>query len=89
MNTTLQVRIDQKTKNKARKVFKEMGIDISSGIKMFLSRVINTGSIPFVPLTKNGFTEEYEKKLLKEIEEAKRYGKRHGGIKDAHADILK
>lgn len=89
MNTTLQVRIDKKTKTKAQKIFKEIGIDMSSGIKMFLSRVINTGTVPFIPLTKNGFTKEYEQELLREVEEAEKYGKRYNSIQEAHADILK
>lgn len=89
MNTTLQVRIDQKTKNEAQKIFKEMGVDMSSGIKMFLSRVVNTGAIPFIPLTKNGFTKEYEENLLKEIKRAKKHGKRYATVEEAFDNILK
>lgn len=89
MNTTLQVRIDKKTKNKARKIFKEIGIDMSSGIKLFLSRVINTGAIPFIPMTKNGFTQEYEKKLLEEVKEAKKHGKKYSSVEKAFSDVLK
>lgn len=89
MNTTLQVRIDKKTKTKAQKIFKEIGIDMSSGIKMFLSRVVNTGTVPFIPLTKNGFTKEYEQELLREVEKAEKYGKRYNSVKEAFDDILK
>jgi DNA-damage-inducible protein J len=89
MNTTLQVRIDKKTKNKAQKVFKDIGIDMSSGIKLFLSRVINTESIPFIPITKNGFTKEEEKKILKEIMVAKKTGKVYSSVNNAFNDILK
>lgn len=89
MNTTLQIRIDRKTKTEAKKIFKNLGIDMSSGVKLFLSRVVNTGAIPFIPVTRNGFTQGYEKKLLKEAEEAKKYGKRYNSIKELHADILK
>lgn len=89
MNTTLQVRIDKKTKDKAQKIFKDMGIDMSSGIKLFLSRVINTGSVPFIPTTKNGFTKEIEEEILKEIVAAKKTGKIYSSVGSAFADVLK
>ena len=89
MNTTLQVRIDKKTKNKAQKVFKDMGIDMSSGIKLFLSRVINTESIPFIPITKNGFTKEEEMSILKEVAEARKTGKAYSSVDEAFGDVLK
>lgn len=89
MNTTLQIRVDKKTKKEAQKVFKDLGIDMSSGIKLYLSKVINTGSIPFIPRTKNGFTEAQEKEILKEVEYALKYGKRYSSVDEAFDDILK
>jgi DNA-damage-inducible protein J len=46
--TTIQVRIDEKTKQKAKKVFADMGLSLSSGIRLYLSRVAKDGNIPFV-----------------------------------------
>lgn len=89
MNTTLQVRIDKKTKSEAQKVFKDMGIDMSSGIKLFLSRVVNTGSIPFIPITKNGFTAKKEAHILKEIIEAKKTERVYSSVDEAFKDVLK
>ncbi len=89
MNTTLQVRIDKKTKDRAQKVFKDMGIDMSSGIKLFLSRVVNTESIPFIPVTKNGFTKKEELNILKEITLAKKIGETYSSADDAFNDVLK
>lgn len=89
MNTTLQVRIDKKTKNKAQKIFKDLGIDMSSGIKLFLSKVINTKSIPFIPVTKNKFTRTQEKEILREIEYALKHGKRYNSVDEAFDDVLK
>ena len=87
MNTTLQIRIDKKTKNKAQKIFKDMGIDMSSGIKLFLSRVVNTGSIPFIPITKNGFTKKEEENILKEIVAAKKTGRVYSSVGKAFEDV--
>jgi len=89
MNSTLQVRIDKVTKDKAKKVFKEMGIDTSSGVKMFLSHVISTGSMSFIPVTKNGFTRAQEKEMIAETKEALKNSRRFHSAQEAHAHILK
>ncbi len=89
MNTTLQVRIDTKTKNAAQKVFKEMGIDLSSGVKLFLNEVLRTKALPFTPRTKNGFTEAQEHEILHEVAFAKKHGKRYKDVHAMHNTILK
>ena len=45
--TTIQVRVDKKIKSAASKQFEKMGLDMSTGVKMFLSQVVRTKSIPF------------------------------------------
>lgn len=64
--STIQLRIDSRTKTKAQAIFKKLGMDLSSAMKLFLSQVIRTKSIPFITRTKNGFTPEYEKMLVDE-----------------------
>lgn len=71
-------------KNEAKKIFKEIGVDLSSGIKLFLSQVINTGSIPFNPITKNGFTEVQEKQILRETSEVLTFGKSYKNARSLH-----
>ncbi|HBW73705.1 MAG TPA: hypothetical protein DEF59_00350 [Candidatus Magasanikbacteria bacterium] len=66
MNTTLQIRIDNKTKKSAAKILESLGLDLSSGIKIFLNQVLQHKGIPFLVLTENGFTQEQEKKILAE-----------------------
>lgn len=87
MNTTLQIRIDEKTKRSAQKVFRDLGVDMSSGVKMFLQQVVNTESIPFEIRTANGFTPAQEKEMLKESAWLKKHGKRYSSIREAHKDI--
>ena len=77
MNSTLQIRIDKQTKRESGEDFQKMGIDTSSGVKMFLSQVVNYGAIPFVPTTQNGFSAEREKRVLAETKTAIRSGKRY------------
>ncbi|MEK7134612.1 MAG: type II toxin-antitoxin system RelB/DinJ family antitoxin [Patescibacteria group bacterium] len=81
MNSTLQIRIDKQTKEKAGKIFRKMGIDTSSGIKMFLSQVVHTGAIPFTPTTQNGFSKKREREIIAETKAAIRAGKRYRDIR--------
>ena len=46
----VQVRIDDQTKIKANIVFEELGLDMSTAIRMFLKKVIEVRGIPFPPL---------------------------------------
>lgn len=46
---TLQIRIDPDYKNKSEKVLKDLGISLTTGIRMFLHQVVNTGGMPFTP----------------------------------------
>jgi len=73
----LNVRTDAKTKLEAQRVFKRMGFDLSTGINMYLSRVVQDKAMPFTPRTVNGFTPEYEARILRETAYAEKYGKRY------------
>ncbi len=87
--STIQVRIDEKTKAKAKKVFADMGLDISSGIKVYLNRVVKDESIPFVVRTENGYTPEQEQQMIKETEWAEKHGKRFTSVNEAMKYLLK
>lgn len=63
---TIQIRINSKTKEQANTILKKLGMDFSSAVKMFLSKVISTKSIPFVARTENGYTPEFEQMILDE-----------------------
>lgn len=52
MTTTVQIRIDAKTKALAQKAFKDMGMDLSSGVKIFLTEVAKEKTFPFIPSAK-------------------------------------
>lgn len=63
---TIHIRTDEKLKKEASKVFKAIGLDMSNAVKLFLSQVIITQSIPFKLKTVNGFSPEEEKELIAE-----------------------
>lgn len=55
----IQVRIDNDLKAKANQIFSDLGIDISSAIRMFLKRSVLENGIPFsmvLPPDKNSLT---------------------------------
>lgn len=69
--TTIQVRIDEKTKKSAKKVLDSIGMDMSSAVKVYLKQIVITQSLPFPLLTENGLTIQQEREILKASEEAK------------------
>ena len=70
--STIQIRIDEKTKKSAKKILDKIGMDMSSAIKVFFRQIVITKSIPFPLLTENGLTVEQEMQILKASEEAKK-----------------
>lgn len=46
-DTRLSVRVDNATKKNAEDVFKKLGMTMSAGINIFLTRVAQSRSIPF------------------------------------------
>ncbi len=88
MTSTIQVRIDSKIKNRADKTFKNMGLDMSSGVKLYLHQVVRSGSIPFTIRTENGFTPEQEQQMLVETARALRHGKQYKTAREMMLDIL-
>ena len=47
MSSTITVRVEDKTKKEAGAIFKEIGLDMSSAINVFLKQVIRSKGIPF------------------------------------------
>ncbi len=64
--TTLNIRIDERIKKDASKMFARMGLDMSSAVKLFLYQSVEEQRIPFELRTVNGYTKEYESEILKE-----------------------
>ncbi|PJA00143.1 hypothetical protein COX76_02425 [Candidatus Kaiserbacteria bacterium CG_4_10_14_0_2_um_filter_50_16] len=88
MTTTLQIRIDAKTKNAAQKTFRSMGLDMSSGVKLYLTQVMHTKSIPFPVWSFDYLPREKKLQIVKEAKKALKYGKSYATIEEAHRDIL-
>ena len=70
--STIQVRIDEKLKKQVNKVLNDMGLDMSTAIKLYLRQIKLRQGIPFQILTENGLTIERENAILKASDEAER-----------------
>lgn len=47
MNTMLQVRLDEDLKTQASMVYDQLGLDLSSAVRMFLKKSVAVNGIPF------------------------------------------
>jgi len=70
--TTIQVRMDERTKRAGQKVLNKLGMDMSTAVNIYFRQIILTRGIPFPLLTENGMTIEEEQDLLRIAEEAER-----------------
>ncbi len=88
MNTVINVRIEKSAKNKAQKTLESLGLDLSSGIKMFLSQVVEEQGIPFVP-TKNAarIRARWDKEMAETIKNGKGYNSAKAMFDDLEKDI--
>ncbi len=70
--TTLQIRIDDDTKKLAKKILDDVGMDMSSAIKIYLKQIVIRKGLPFQVLTENGLTMQEENSILKASSDAKK-----------------
>ena len=43
----IQIRVDEQLKNQASAIYNELGIDLSTAIRMFLKKTVSDGGLPF------------------------------------------
>ena len=82
--TTINVRTDTATKEKAENLFAEFGLSMSSAINMFLKQTIRERKIPFevgYP-SKDEEPNELTAKVLKESEEGKNLSHAYNSTKE-------
>ncbi len=82
--TTVNVRIEEKTKIAATKVLAKMGLDMSSAVKLFLHQVVKDDGLPFTP-TNN--TKAIRARWDKEVADALKNGKVYKSGKEVLADL--
>lgn len=70
--STIQIRIDEKTKKSAVKVLDRVGMDMSSAVKVYFRQIVLRKGIPFQILTENGLTASEEMAILRASDEARK-----------------
>lgn len=88
MNTTIQIRIDKKTKDATKKILSKLGLDISTAIKLYFYKINKLKGLPFLLLTENGFTSREENEILKLSAEAKK-GKNISSVFDSADEAIR
>lgn len=72
MNALIQFRVDKELKNEADKLFKELGLDLGTAIKLFLKQSVNKQAIPFaITAQKDEIDAKYLKSVIENIDGGK------------------
>lgn len=82
--TTLNVRVDENVKIKAMEILSQRGLNLSTGINVFLRQVIEEKGLPFIP----GDSVLLRKKYDREVLLAKK-GKTYKSTKSLFEAVLK
>jgi DNA-damage-inducible protein J len=82
--STVNIRIDEKTKKAARKTLEAMGLDLSTGVKLFLNQVVIAQGIPFNP-TKNPAA--LRTRWNREVLDAKSKGRKYSSAAEVLEDL--
>lgn len=79
MASTIQVRVDDDLKMKSDMLFKDLGIDTTSAIRMFLTQAVANNGFPFE--IRRNTAEHYqhiamtENEILEKLEKSRSHGK--------------
>lgn len=89
----INIRANENLKKTSTQILKEMGLDMSTAITLFLQQVVITKSIPFPIKTINGFSALEEAELLKtqkQLQKAVKNGKAklYKNAEDLSKDLL-
>lgn len=74
MASTIQVRVDDELKNKSDQLFKDLGTDTTSAIRMFLIQAVANNGFPFEikRVDSNPYTAMSEEELLQKLERSRK-----------------
>lgn len=84
MSSTIQVRVDDELKTKSDTLFKELGTDTTTAIRIFLTQAIASNGFPFEVKKKtiNPYMTLTEDDVLKKLEVSRQHAA-EGKVRDA------
>lgn len=85
MASTIQVRVDDDLKVKSDQLFKDLGTDTTTAIRMFLTQALAVNGFPFEikKISANPYGALSEDEILKKLEQAREHAEQ-GMYKDAY-----
>ena len=88
MASTIQIRVDDELKQKSDLLFKELGTDTTTAVRMFLTQAVAVGGFPFEirKITHNPFLPLSEEEIYDKLERSRTHCK-SGSNKDAGKTI--
>jgi addiction module RelB/DinJ family antitoxin len=75
-------------KKRIQSIFSDIGLDLSSGIHVYLHQVDLTGGIPFPLTTDRRLTPKHESELMEDIEYALTSEKEYDSVEEMVEDIM-
>ena len=84
MASTIQIRVDDDLKAKSDKLFRELGTDTTSAVRMFLTQAVANNGFPFEikKKTANPYVTLTEDEFLNKLEVSRRHAEQ-GLVRDA------
>lgn len=83
----IQVRMDRSLKDEAESVFEAIGLDTTTAVRIFFTKVVKTRSMPFRLVAEPEFSTEEEDSILQAWEESKKPANLSGPFKTPKALI--
>ena len=78
MASTIQVRVEDELKRKSDALFKDLGTDTTTAIRMFLTQAVATNGFPFEikrQIESNPYAPMLEKEMLAKLKKSREQGK--------------
>jgi len=75
MSSTIQVRVDDELKQKSDMLFKELGTDTTSAVRIFLTQAVANNGFPFEikKASTNPYTAMSEDEILQKLEKSRQH----------------
>ena len=75
MASTIQLRVDDDLKNKSDELFKDLGTDTTTAIRMFLKQAIAVNGFPFEikRVNSNPFNAMTERELIEQLDKSREH----------------
>lgn len=65
-NSLIQVRVDKELKKDAEELFKDLGLDMPSAVRLFLKQALLHKGIPFLISKPDDFYNDFNQQVLKQ-----------------------